>query len=37
MQHYKTWRETVADMMAVPRTNIKFVNHFPRTDLGWSS
>ena len=36
-QHYKTWRETVVDMMAVPRTNIKFVNHFPRTDLGWSS
>ena len=33
--HYKTWRETVADMMAVPRTNAKYKNLFPSTMTGW--
>jgi (4S)-4-hydroxy-5-phosphonooxypentane-2,3-dione isomerase len=27
--HYKTWRDTVADWMAEPRTRRKFVNVFP--------
>mmetsp|Transcript_683 Transcript_683/g.983 ORF Transcript_683/g.983 Transcript_683/m.983 type:complete len:119 (-) Transcript_683:64-420(-) len=33
--HYKEWRETVADMMAVPRSAIKFNNLFPTTPQGW--
>jgi len=32
--HYKTWRETVADMMAEPRSSIKYGNVFPDKD-GW--
>lgn len=32
--HYQTWRDTVADMMAVPRSSIKFRNIFP-DDTGW--
>lgn len=32
--HYKTWRDTVADMMAEPRKGIKFDNLFPY-DEGW--
>src|SRR5512144_2422730 len=31
--HYKTWAETVADMMAVPRQSVKFDNVFPADDL----
>ena|SRR5579862_850817 len=27
--HYKTWRDTVAPMMAEPRTSVKFQNLFP--------
>jgi (4S)-4-hydroxy-5-phosphonooxypentane-2,3-dione isomerase len=27
--HYATWRDTVAPMMASPRTSTKFVNVFP--------
>jgi autoinducer 2-degrading protein len=27
--HYKTWAETVTDMMAVPRQGVKFENVFP--------
>eukprot|EP00121_Abeoforma_whisleri_P000151 Awhi_evm2s135 len=27
--HYNEWRETVADMMAVPRTAQKLINLFP--------
>jgi autoinducer 2-degrading protein len=30
--HYKLWRDTVADLMAVPRTNRKFANVFPADD-----
>lgn len=33
--HYKAWRETVADMMAVPRTNAKYKNLYPATPAGW--
>ena len=32
--HYKKWRESVADMMAEPRSSIKYANVFP-DDLGW--
>jgi quinol monooxygenase YgiN len=31
--HYKTWAETVADMMAVPRQSVKFENVFPEDSL----
>jgi autoinducer 2-degrading protein len=27
--HYQKWRDTVADMMAEPRTSIKYSNVFP--------
>lgn len=32
--HYATWRDTVAPMMAAPRTATKFVNCFP-ADEAW--
>jgi quinol monooxygenase YgiN len=32
--HYMLWRDTVADMMAIPRTSEKFLNCFPE-DAGW--
>jgi len=32
--HYLTWRDTVAPMMAEPRTSRKYVNRFP-DDAGW--
>jgi (4S)-4-hydroxy-5-phosphonooxypentane-2,3-dione isomerase len=32
--HYKTWRDTVVDMMAEPRTAIRYENVFP-DDTGW--
>lgn len=33
-RHYQKWRDTVADMMAQPRTSIKYANVFPG-DCGW--
>lgn len=27
--HYATWRDTVAPMMATPRSSVKFTNIFP--------
>lgn len=33
-QHYNRWRDTVAAMMAEPRTAVKFSNIFPE-DTGW--
>jgi len=30
--HYATWRDTVADMMAEPRTSVKFHGVFPSDD-----
>jgi quinol monooxygenase YgiN len=33
--HYATWRDTVADMMAEPRTSVKYKNVFPGED-GWN-
>jgi quinol monooxygenase YgiN len=32
--HYQKWRDAVADMMAEPRTSIKYTNVFP-DDQGW--
>ncbi len=32
--HYQNWRDTVAAMMAEPRTGVKYINLFP-DDLGW--
>ena len=34
--HYAAWREAVADMMAEPRSNIKYANIAP-DDQGWDS
>ena len=33
-EHYKTWRDAVAPMMAEPRTSVKYVNLFP-DDAHW--
>jgi (4S)-4-hydroxy-5-phosphonooxypentane-2,3-dione isomerase len=33
-KHYQFWRDTVASMMAAPRTSVKFANLFPE-DAGW--
>ena len=33
-QHYQTWRDAVAPMMAAPRTSVKYGNLFPE-DAGW--
>ena len=32
--HYQKWRDTVAEMMAEPRSSIKYVNVFP-DEAGW--
>ena len=32
--HYQKWRDTVADMMAEPRSSIKYTNLFP-DEKGW--
>ena len=32
--HYQEWRDTVAEMMAEPRSAIKYANVFPDED-GW--
>jgi len=32
--HYQVWRDTVAEMMAEPRTSVQFTNVFPE-DEGW--
>ena len=32
--HYATWRDAVAEMMAEPRTAVKYSNVFP-ADEGW--
>jgi quinol monooxygenase YgiN len=33
-QHYLTWKDAVASMMAEPRTSVKFGNLFPE-DANW--
>ena len=32
--HYQAWRDTVAEMMAAPRSSVKYANVFPDED-GW--
>ena len=32
--HYQKWRDTVSDMMAEPRTSVKYSNIFP-DEKGW--
>lgn len=32
--HYQLWRDTVAPMMAEPRTSVKYTNIFPSNE-GW--
>lgn len=32
--HYQKWRDTVEEMMAEPRTSVKYANVFP-DDAGW--
>ena len=32
--HYQTWRDTVEEMMAEPRSSVKYANVFPGED-GW--
>ncbi len=34
--HYQKWRDTVADMMAEPRSSVKYTNIFP-DENGWDS
>jgi len=31
--HYQTWRDTVADMMAEPRSSVKYDNVFPDDEV----
>ena len=33
--HYQKWCDTVADMMAEPRTSVKYTNAFP-DEQGWA-
>ncbi|NQT25221.1 antibiotic biosynthesis monooxygenase [candidate division KSB1 bacterium] len=33
-EHYQIWRDTVADMMAEPRSSIKYDNLYP-DESGW--
>jgi len=33
--HYQKWRDTVADMMAEPRSSVKYTNVFP-DEQGWN-
>ena len=32
--HYARWRDAVAEMMAEPRSSVKYANRFP-ADAGW--
>jgi autoinducer 2-degrading protein len=34
--HYQRWRDAVAEMMAEPRSSVKYANVFP-DDEGWAS
>ncbi|MHC4597338.1 MAG: putative quinol monooxygenase [Planctomycetota bacterium] len=34
--HYQKWRDTVTNMMAEPRTSVKYANVFPG-EQGWDS
>jgi autoinducer 2-degrading protein len=32
--HYQAWRDAVAEMMAEPRSSVKYANAYP-PDTGW--
>jgi quinol monooxygenase YgiN len=34
-EHYARWRDTVAPMMAVPRSSLKYGTLFPAAEAGW--
>ena len=36
-EHYRTWRDTVAGMMAEPRASTRFRAVFPTEDERWAS
>jgi quinol monooxygenase YgiN len=36
-RHYETWRDTVAPMMATPRTSVQFAAIFPTPEQAWST
>lgn len=36
-EHYATWRDAVAEMMARPRASVKFAALFPTEDERWAS
>ena len=36
-QHYATWRDAVADMMAAPRESVRYSAVFPVGSPGWAS
>ncbi|HMJ60673.1 MAG TPA: antibiotic biosynthesis monooxygenase [Bryobacteraceae bacterium] len=33
--HYQVWRDSVAEMMAEPRTSVQFTNVFPEEEEAW--
>jgi autoinducer 2-degrading protein len=35
--HYATWRDAVAEMMAEPRSSVKYEAVFPGEESGWTS
>lgn len=35
--HYATWRDTVADMMAEPRSSARYTAHFPLAEAAWAA
>jgi len=35
--HYATWRDAVAEMMAVPRTSVRYAAAFPAAEDSWVS
>jgi autoinducer 2-degrading protein len=37
MQHYATWRDSVAEMMATPRESVRYTAVFPPGSDGWTS
>jgi (4S)-4-hydroxy-5-phosphonooxypentane-2,3-dione isomerase len=36
-QHYSTWRDAVAEMMAEPRASVRYAAAFPAAEEGWVS
>ena len=36
-EHYLTWRETIADMMAIPRSSAKYREIYPMEKKAWVS